>query len=61
MAINNSTNAALLAARIIGATIRPTLEDVELYARKREGEVMAKVDRLEGIGWEAYVREMKMQ
>ena len=59
MAINNSTNAALLAARIIGTAVRPIMEDMEAYAKRIEGEVMAKVDRLEGIGWEAYVGELK--
>ena len=59
MAINNSTNAALLAARIIGTNIRPTLEDIQAYAKRLEEEVMAKVDRLECIGWESYVGEMR--
>jgi phosphoribosylaminoimidazole carboxylase len=53
VAINNSTNAALLAARIIGTAIRATLEDIRAYVRKLEGEVLAKVDRLGRIGWEA--------
>jgi phosphoribosylaminoimidazole carboxylase len=59
VAINNSTNAALLAARIIGTNIRPILEDMQDYAKRLEGEVMAKVDKLEDIGWEVYVSEMK--
>ena len=59
VAINNSTNAALLAARIIGTNISPTLEDVQAYAKRLEEEVLAKVDRLEGIGWEVYVGEIK--
>ena len=59
MAINNSTNAALLAVRIIGTNIKPISEDMQDYARRLEGEVMAKVDRLDDIGWEVYVGEMK--
>ena len=59
VAINNSTNAALLAARIIGANMRPTLKDMQAYAKRLEEEVIAKVDRLEGIGWEVYVGEMR--
>ena len=59
VAINNSTNAALLAARIIGANMRPTLEDIQAYAKRLEEEVIAKVDGLEGIGWEVYVGEMR--
>jgi len=61
VAINSSTNAALLAARIIGTNIRPNLEDMQVYAKSLEGEVMAKVDRLEDIGWEVYVKEMGKQ
>jgi len=59
VAINNSTNAALLAVRIIGTNIKPISEDMQDYARRLEGEVMAKVDRLDDIGWEVYVGEMK--
>ena len=59
VAINNSTNAALLALRIISA------EDSELgrglqvalqqYAENMEAEVNCKIERLEAIGWEDYV------
>jgi phosphoribosylaminoimidazole carboxylase len=59
VAINNSTNAALLAVRILGTNIRPTLEDMQAYAKRLEGEVMGKVDRLEDIGWEGYVGEIR--
>ena len=59
VAINNSTNAALLAARIIGTSMRPTLEDIHAYVKRLEEEVIDKVDRLEGVGWEVYVGEMK--
>jgi phosphoribosylaminoimidazole carboxylase len=59
VAINNSTNAALLAARIIGTSVGHVLEDMGTYAKRLEGEVMAKVDRLEDVGWESYVGGMK--
>ena len=59
VAINNSTNAALLAARIIGTVVRRTFDDTVAYAKRLEREVIAKVDRLEGAGWEGYVGEMK--
>ncbi|KAL7271153.1 phosphoribosylaminoimidazole carboxylase ade2 [Rhizina undulata] len=59
VAINNSTNAALLALRIIsaedselGRTLRGKLER---YVNDMEAEVMAKVERLETGGWEDYV------
>ncbi|KAH0606388.1 uncharacterized protein H6S33_004049 [Morchella sextelata] len=59
VAINNSTNAALLALRILsvedselGRGVRSALEK---YVDDMESEVMAKVERLEGGGWEEYV------
>lgn len=55
VAINNSTNAGLLAARIIGTSIPPLLERVSAYSKRLENEVMGKVSKLEEVGWEAYV------
>jgi phosphoribosylaminoimidazole carboxylase len=54
VAINNSVNAALLAARILGASdenIRMRLED---YAKKSQEEVIAKAAKLEEVGFENY-------
>ncbi|BGP15939.1 hypothetical protein JCM10213_003630 [Rhodosporidiobolus nylandii] len=52
--INNSTNAALLAIRIL-STFQPRLQRaLEDYAHGLEDEVLAKVEKLEQIGWEAY-------
>jgi phosphoribosylaminoimidazole carboxylase len=58
VAINNSTNAALLALRIVstenselGREIRDKLDK---YVSDMESEVMAKVEKLESGGWEAY-------
>ena len=42
VAINNSTNAAPLFALIIGTNMRPTLEDMQVYAERLEEEVIAK-------------------
>jgi phosphoribosylaminoimidazole carboxylase len=59
VAINNATNGALLALRIIsteqsalGLEIRGKLEE---YHQKMESGVMEKVERLEKEGWEDYV------
>jgi len=49
--INNRTNAALLAAQMLGSTSPITQAGVSIYA-KTEG--MAKIKRLEKIGWEDY-------
>lgn len=54
VAINNSTNAALLAIRILGAHIPEYLDKMMAFQRKQEQEVMKKVDKLESIGWEGY-------
>jgi phosphoribosylaminoimidazole carboxylase len=55
--INNSTNAALLAIRIIAASDPKLLKRVEEYAESLEEEVLEKVDTLEQMGWEAYAAE----
>ncbi|CAL1708195.1 unnamed protein product [Somion occarium] len=54
VAINNGTNAGLLAVRILSAGIPDLINDMEKYLKNLETEVMTKVDRLEEIGWEAY-------
>ncbi|CAO3596883.1 unnamed protein product [Absidia cylindrospora] len=54
VAINNSTNAALLAIRILGASIPGILKQMEDYMEKMEGEVMTKVGKLDNVGWENY-------
>lgn len=55
VAINNGTNAGLLAVRILSAGIPSLVDAMEKYLRNLEGEVMAKVDKLEEVGWEDYV------
>lgn len=49
VAINNSTNAALLAIRLLGAFIPGILEKMEEYMRKMEDEVLRKVDKLDHV------------
>jgi len=56
VAINNSTNAALLATRIIGSATESTRADMDAYVESMKLEVLAKVERLESIGWEDYKR-----
>ncbi|GAA5912271.1 hypothetical protein JCM8208_001319 [Rhodotorula glutinis] len=52
--INNSTNAALLAVRIL-ATYQPKLQrKLDEYAHRLEDEVLAKVENLEQVGWDKY-------
>lgn len=54
VAINNSTNAALLAARILGASDPKIREKLENYAAEMSDEVVQKAFRLEGLGYSEY-------
>lgn len=55
VAINNSTNAALIAVRILGA-FEPKYHTAMLqFLLKQEEEVLAKAERLETIGYEEYL------
>jgi hypothetical protein len=49
VAINNSTNAALLAIRIIGAFVPGVLDQMDSYMKKMEAEVMGKVEKLNTV------------
>lgn len=55
VAVDNSTNAALLALRILGLKDEKVLELMERYMKDMESEVVEKAERLEGMGWEEYV------
>ncbi|KAK4695099.1 5-(carboxyamino)imidazole ribonucleotide synthase, partial [Phenoliferia sp. Uapishka_3] len=55
MAINNSTNAALLAVRILASQIPRLTKELEEYSENLEEEVMQKVAKLEDGGWASYV------
>lgn len=59
MGINNSTNAALLAVRILGTSVSALNKATEEYSRALEEEVLAKVDILEEEGWDKYVERLK--
>jgi phosphoribosylaminoimidazole carboxylase len=54
VSINNSTNAALLAARILGGSNAAIRQRVEQYMRDSEKEVRAKDVRLNEMGAKAY-------
>lgn len=54
VAINNSTNAALLAIRILGACDYKWLDEMKQYMHNMEDEVLAKAERLEEVGYEKY-------
>ncbi|KAI9799124.1 MAG: hypothetical protein M1825_004891 [Sarcosagium campestre] len=54
VSINNSTNAALLAARILGASDAQIRARLERYSSEMEQGVLSKVSRLEEEGWIHY-------
>ena len=54
VSINNSINAALLAARILGASDGQIQKRLVQYAADMETGVLDKVDRLERVGWQQY-------
>lgn len=60
MGVNNSTNAALLAIRILASSLPSSslADGVEKYAKNLEEEVLGKVERLEEIGWDKYVKDV---
>jgi phosphoribosylaminoimidazole carboxylase len=55
VAINNSTNAGLLAARIIGVKESTIRHRMSAYQEKMTDSVMQKVDNLSSSGWKNYV------
>jgi phosphoribosylaminoimidazole carboxylase len=58
--INNSTNAALLAARILGAYDSAVREKVETYAQEaKDTNLDVKGTKLRKLGWEKYFEQMK--
>ena len=55
--VNNATNAGLLAVRILSTHVPILRTALETYASNLEKEVMGKVDVLEQIGWDSYVKD----
>lgn len=58
VAINNSTNAALLAIRILGAFIPELLVKMKDYQLRMENEVKGKATLLREISVDAYLSKM---
>jgi len=56
--INNSTNAALLAVRILGAEDKVVRERLRVWMEGNEREVLRKDGVLVELGWEAYLKGM---
>ncbi|TLS27784.1 hypothetical protein PpBr36_00763 [Pyricularia pennisetigena] len=56
--INNSTNAALLAIRMLGSFIPKYQDQMKSYQQEMEDAVLAKDEELRGIGYESYLAKM---
>lgn len=54
VAINNATNAALLAIRILGTSDTKYLTEMQSFLLAQEEEVLHKAERLETVGYEKY-------
>jgi phosphoribosylaminoimidazole carboxylase len=54
VAINGGMNAGLLAVRILGAGMPRLFAEMDAYLKGLKGEVIAKVEKLEDVGWEEY-------
>ena len=52
MAINNSTNAALLAIRILGSSDPEYLSKMQIYMDEMQREVEGKIEKLGKEGWD---------
>ena len=60
MGINNSTNAALLAARILGAFDPAVKKKVEAYAQEaKDVNLNVKGTKMRELGWEKYFEQMQ--
>lgn len=55
VAINNSTNAGLLAVRLLGAYDFTYQEKMQEFLLKQEEEVLVKAEKLENLGYQNYL------
>jgi phosphoribosylaminoimidazole carboxylase len=58
VAIDNGTNGGLLALRILACRDPALRAQLETYTSSQEGEVLAKADHLEAVGFNQYMKEM---
>jgi len=59
VAINGGKNAGILAAKILAICDEQLLNKLEAYTVKMKNEVLAKAEKLNTIGYEAYLESMK--
>ena len=59
VAINGGANAGLLAAKILATSDAELLEKLKAYSRKLKEQVVEKDEKLQEIGYQAYLDGMK--
>jgi 5-(carboxyamino)imidazole ribonucleotide mutase len=57
VAINGAKNAGLLAAAMLGIKDKAIRARLDVYRETMKGEVLGKAERLESIGWDAYLKD----
>ncbi|KAI5862598.1 Phosphoribosylaminoimidazole carboxylase [Durotheca rogersii] len=57
--IGNSTNAALLAVRILGGAYPEYAERMRRYQERMKTEVLSKDERIQAVGWQRYLEGMQ--
>ena len=58
VAINGAANAGILAAKMLATSDPALLERLKTYSEKLKNQVVAKADKLDEIGYEAYLKQM---
>ena len=58
VAINGAANAGILAAKMLATSDPALLERLKAYSEKLKNQVVAKADKLDEIGYEAYLKQM---
>lgn len=59
VAINGAKNAGILAAQILGSSDPVIADRIADYKKQMRNEVTEKAMKLEGMGYEAYLKQMK--
>lgn len=57
VAVNGAKNAGILAASILGTGDPEVRDTIRAYKENMKGEVVAKAEKLESIGYEEYLKE----
>ena len=57
VAIHNAANAGLLAVRMLGVADAPLRAKMGEFMARQEAEVLAKAERVEAVGFRAYLGE----